>query len=109
MEPGGSGLGVHPSCASKIVGAWLEAGWCRASTNIGIGIDINIWVGTLGEAVCSVLVFSTQYLEEVGHGAALCSKFCATAACANCRYLHENSLDGKIPSELGMLKKLTDV
>ena len=76
MEPGGSGLVVHPSCASKIRGAWLEAGWCSGSANIGIGIDIDIWgsiwLRTLGEAVCSVLVFSTRCLEEVAHGTTLC-------------------------------------
>ena len=42
MEPGGRGLAVHRSCASKIWGAWLEAEWCSGSSNIGIGIDINI-------------------------------------------------------------------
>ena len=42
----------------------------------GIGIDINSWGfnlgGNLGEVVCSAVVFSIQYLEEVAHGATLC-------------------------------------
>ena len=58
MEPGGSGLGVHPSCASRVWGAWLEAGWCSGSANIGIGIYINIlWVPfgwELWEKQCAV-------------------------------------------------------
>ena len=38
-----------------------------------------------------------------------CFKSYATAVCANCRYLDENSLDGKIPTELGLLTSLTEL
>lgn len=64
--------------------------------------------GTVGEAVCNVLVFHTIF----GGSSALCEAIpesSAMAACANCRYLHENSLDGKIPTELGLLTSLTQL
>ena len=64
----------------------------------------SVWVGTLGE-VCSVLVLDTIF----GRSGASCDsvpEFYAVAACSNCRYLNENSLDGKIPTELASLTSL---
>ena len=111
MELGGRGRGVHPSCAYKIWGAWLEAGWCSGSTNIGIGIDINIWGFRLGASFGRSSVQCTSFFHTMfGASGAWCDsvpEFSAVAACANCRYLFDNSLVERIPSELGSLRSLT--
>ena len=113
MEPGGRGRGVHSSCASKIWGAWLEAGWYSSSTNIGIGIDINIWGFRLGANLGRSSVQCTSFFHTIfGGSGAWCDsvpEFSAMAACSNCSYLTDNSLEGNIPTELGLLRSLTQL
>ena len=106
------GLVVHPWCGPESLRAWLVAGvfrvlalliqhyWCL---QFGFGMGASL------EGVCSVLFYST--LRGLGTCCGSVLKFFehVTVAFVNCRGLHENSLVGQIPSELGMLQSLTQL
>jgi hypothetical protein len=104
------GLVVHPWCGPETLRAWLvgevfrvlallvQHYWCL---KFGFGLGASL------EGVCSVFFCST--LRGLGTCFGSVLKFFVTVACVNCRSLRENLLDGQIPSELGMLRSLTQL
>ena len=66
---------IHPAHLRFGVHGWKQGGIVAVRILVSALTSTfggSVWVRTWGEAVCSVLVFSTQYLEEVAHGATLC-------------------------------------